>query len=501
MARARAITAALVLAACLAPAGVAGSAASSSAAADSAPARAGAALPLGDWTTFDYNSQRSGVGPADTGITARNLSSLRRIAVRLPGTVDSSAVELAGVTVRGARHDVAIVTTSYGRTLAIALRSGRILWDFAPRSVRRLQDGPQITTASPVLDPSRRFVYVASPDGFIHKLTVAAGRQLWRTRVTHDPTREKIAGGLNLADGELIVVTGGYDGDAPPYQGHVVTISPAGGRITHVFNTLCSNVATLIAPPSRCAGSDSAIWGRPGSVVEPDTGNILVATGNGPFDGRTNWGDSVLELSPSLKLLHNWTPPNQAQLNSNDTDLGSTEPALLPFQRGVRLAVQGGKQGLLHLLDLNALDGGRGPAGPRLGGALQAIPGPAHAEIYGQPAVWRAPTGRVYVFVSDNSGTSAYWLTGAGRLRVAWQSSEAGTSPVLAGGLLYVYNQQRGALDVFGPVSGRLYRALPAAAGHWNSPIVVGGRIVLPVGNDNDHLSRGVLYIYHLPGA
>jgi hypothetical protein len=31
---------------------------------------------------------------------------------------------------------------------------------------------------------------------------------------------------------------------------------------------------------------------------------LLVATGNGAYDGRTNWGDSVLELSPDAgKLL------------------------------------------------------------------------------------------------------------------------------------------------------------------------------------------------------
>jgi len=266
-----------------------------------------------------------------------------------------------------------------------------------------------------------------------------------------------------------------------------------------VFNTLCSNIRKLIDPPSRCSQSDSAIWGRPGSVVEPDTGNILVATGNGDFNGHTDWGDSVLELSPSLKLLHNWTPSNQAQLNSGDQDLGSTEPALLPFRRGQRLAVQGGKSGLLSLLNLNRLDGTRGKAGPRTGGTLQTVDGPGTTDIYSQPAVWKAPGGRVYVYVTSNAGTAAYALTASHRLRVAWRNSQSGTSPVIAGGLLYVYNQGQGVLNVFNPVTGRLYRALPAAPGHWNSPIVVDGRIILPVGNDNDHQSTGEVFIYHLP--
>lgn len=457
-------------------------------------------IPTGDWPAFGYDAQSSGSGPARTGITAANLRTLRRITVHLPGTVDSSAVELAGVAIRGRVRDVAIMTTAYGRTVAVDTADGHILWDFSPRPARHLADSPQVTTASPVVDPGRRYVYAASPDGYVHKLSVASGRQLWSARVTYDPSHEKIAGALKVADGELIVVTGGYDGDAPPYQGHVVTIDTATGRLTHVFNTLCSNRTKLIDPPSRCGASDSAIWGRPGSVIEPG-GDILVTTGNGPFNGRTDWGDSVLELSPSLRLLHNWTPRDQQQLNSGDADLGSTEPALLPLRGTERLAVQGGKSGILSLLDLDRLDGTSGGAGPRTGGRLQSIDAPGPTDVYSQPAVWRAPGGRVFVFVTTGAGTAAYVVTGARRLRVAWRSDQAGTSPVIAGGLLYIYDEQQGVLDVRDPRSGHLYRALPAAGGHWNSPIVVGGRIILPVGDYHDHSRGGIAYIYHLRGA
>jgi outer membrane protein assembly factor BamB len=281
----------------------------------------------------------------------------------------------------------------------------------------------------------------------------------------------------------------------------VVTIDPATGKITHVFNTLCSNVRTLIDPPSSCHQSDSAIWGRPGTVIEPGTGNILVSTGNGDFNGHTDWGDSVLELSPSLKLLHNFTPPNQAQLNSADTDLGSTEPALLPLRKGQRLAVQGGKGGILYLLNLDRLDGSAAAAGPRTYRGLQEINGPGKADIYSQPAVWKSESGRVYVYVTSGAGTEAYALTAAHRLRVAWQDNQAGTSPMVAGGLLYVYNESQGVLNVFNPVNGHLYRSLPAGGGHWNSPIIVGGRIVLPIGDYHDHASTGEVVMYHLPGA
>ena len=82
---------------------------------------------------------------------------------------------------------------------------------------------------------------------------------------------------------------------------------------------------------------------------------------------------------------------------------------------------------------------------------------------------------------------------------MAWRSGNGGTSPVIAGGLLYVYDPG-GSLDIYVPTTGRRLASLPAGSGHWNSPIVVGGRVILPVGNANDHATTGTLDIYHLPG-
>ena len=145
--------------------------------------------------------------------------------------------------------------------------------------------------------PGRTAIYAGGPDGRIRKLAVATGKELWSTSITRDPTHEKLASALNYSSGLVLAATDGYIGDAPPYQGHVVTLNPANGRIVGVWNSLCSDRHGIIQP-STCPASDSAIWGRSAPVVDPATGDLLVATGNGPFDGKTNWGDSVLVLSP-----------------------------------------------------------------------------------------------------------------------------------------------------------------------------------------------------------
>jgi outer membrane protein assembly factor BamB len=444
-----------------------------------------------DWTRFGFDAARSSASPYATAITASNARQLQRQRVELDGTADSSPIFLHDVVVGGALHDVFFVTTTYGKTVAVDAASGRVLWRYVPAGYASWAGTYRITTATPVADPNRRFLYAAAPDGRIRKLAISDGHQIWSTAITLLPQREKIAASLNYAHGLVVATTGGYVGDAPPYQGHVVTVRPGSGGIVHVWNSLCSDRHRLIRP-STCAASDSAIWGRAGAVVEPGSGRLLVATGNAPWNGRTNWGDSTLELSANASsLLQNWTPRNQAELNTSDADIGSTSPALL----GGGLVLQGGKDGRMRLLRLRRLNG-TPHAGARTGGEVQTVATPGSTDLFTAPAVWHR-AGATWVFVADNAGTAGYRLVG-GRLRRVWERGVAGTSPVVAGGLLFVYDPS-GALRILRPTTGGSVATLPAGSGHWNSPIVVAGRIALPEGNANDHLTTGVLNIYRLP--
>lgn len=438
----------------------------------------------GDWARFGYDAARGNSGPSRSGITSANVGKLTRQQVRLPGTADSSPIYLRGARVRGRAHDVFFVTTSYGITVAVEARTGKILWRFKPRGYSSWAGTDRITNSSPLADPNRRFLYAEAPNGRVYKLSVASGAVVWSVSITRLPAREKLGTALNFSRGLVIATTGGYLGDAPPYQGHVATITRR-GRIVHVWNSLCSDRHTLIKP-SSCPESDSAIWARSGAVVVPRSGDLLVATGNARFDGSRYWGDSTLMLTPTAsRLLRSWTPRNQAQLNAGDVDLGSTAPAILSST----LAAQSGKDGIIRLLRLPELGGGRG----RLGGEVETIPAPGGSGVFSTMAVSHAG-GTTRMFVATDSGVWGYELSG-GRLHVAWRRGEAGTSPVLAGGLLYAYDPN-GGLNVFNPSTGGLVGRLPAGGGHWESPIVTDGRIALAEGDANSHSTSGVLDIY-----
>ncbi len=436
-----------------------------------------------DWTRFGFDAARHDAGPPSTGITAANVGRLRRQRVRLDGTVDSSPVYLHAVAVGGMTRDVLFVTTTYGRTEAIDAATGKVLWRFTPPDYASFAGSAQITTMSPVADPGRRAIYAGAPDGRIRKLSVATGSVLWSTPITRDPTHEKLASALNFSRGRVLATTGGYYGDAPPYQGHVVALTGSTGKVVAVWNSLCAGRHVLIQPAS-CDASDSAIWARSGAVVDPDTGDLLVATGNGPWNGSTNWGDSVLSLSPDAsRLLGHWTPANQAALNDSDADLGSTAPALLAG----RLFVQGGKDGELRLISLDTLAG----AGPRTGGELQTVATPGGDDLFSAPAVWQGS----WVFVATASGTAA-WRLEHGRLTPVWSSPRGGTSPIVAGGLLYV--ERSGGIAVYLPRTGRELSVLRLGDVHWQSPIVADGRVVAAEGDANDHATSGILEIYRL---
>ena len=154
----------------------------------------------------------------------------------------------------------------------------------------------------------------------------------------------------------------------------------------------------------------------------------------------------------------------------------------------------------MRVLSLSRLDGHAPSVPNRLGGEVQRLPLPGGGELFTAPAVWTTTGGEhqsshTTVFVGAEHGTAAYSLIG-GRLHLVWENDNPGTSPVLAGGLLYVYDPSGGGIYVYRPRSAHPIAKLPGSPGHWNSPIVVDGHVVEPEGNANDHTLTGALELF-----
>ncbi len=462
-----------------------------------------------DYPLYDRDPMRSGVNAAETRITTASAGHLtRKWRVQLAGIVDSSAIELAGAGPKSA-PDLLYVTTQRGLTYALNAHTGATVWLFNPHT--DTLPSYRITAATPAADPSRQWIYAASPDGKIHRLSATTGSEAsgWPIAVTLHPEDEKIASALNIVGHTLLVTTSGYIGDRGHYDGHVLAIDTQ-TRQMRIFNSLCSDLHTLLAESpgggSYCAGAQSGIWARGGAVVDqvsgsPTAGSIFVVTGNGPYDGKINWGDSILRLqSNSLRLQDAYTPTNQQDLNDQDLDLGSTTPILLPRQPGNHawLAVQGGKDNVLRLVDRTNLSGRGGPG--HISGELQTVPIPQGSQMVTSGIAWQDGKNGTWVFVATYNGLAAERVVvtdGLPTLHVAWIQRAYFSSPILAGGVLFA--AQPNDLDVFNPRTGAIlwHSAASAAHGrigdvHWESPMVVNGMAYMPDQN-------GALTAYGLP--
>jgi len=441
-----------------------------------------------DWPTFGGDNSRSNANMAPTKITAANVGSMVRMQVTVSAPIDAGLIYLKGVQVNGASHDVFFGTTNMGRTVAIDANEGKVLWEYvlpgfdetAAMAGSRIPMGinvKQITNSTPVADDNRQYIYAAGPDGKVSKISIADGKGVWSTSITTMPNFEKMDSPLSFANGKVVVPTAGYVGDTPPYQGHIAVLDAKTGALEKVWNSLCSDRAGLLDPKS-CEQTQSAIWGRAGIVHDPATGNLLFATGNGPYDGKTAWGDALIMLDPTAsKMMGNWTTANNAELNQKDLDMGSTTPALL----GNGYMAQGGKDGTIRLVNMDIIKGTEA----HQGGELQVVEVPGKAAMLAAPATARIG-GKTYLFVSQGGrggGGSTAWTFADGKLTEAWKNSTGGNTPFYAGGLLYTFSPgQTAKLNVMNATTGEIVASLDCGTGHWNSVIVVDNRIALPEG-------------------
>jgi hypothetical protein len=464
-----------------------------------------------DWLQFGGDPQHSSRNTAESAIRSSNVATLgQRYQVLMPGAVDGAPVFLEGVNTSVGVKDLLFVTTRDGRIIAFDAQTGAQVWSqqYGPGNCRiNLNSGACYTTSSPAIDPNRQYVYSYGLDGYVHKYQVGDGTEIstdgWPQLATWKGYDEKGSSALAIATSGgstyLYAVQGGYPGDNGDYQGHVTVINLATGG-QRVFNMACSDqtqhfkhLADQIPP--TCATPRNAVWSRPGVVYDAGTDRILMATGNGVYDGNNgghNWSESVIALHPDGsggsggnlgEPLDSYTPANFQLLDNADADIGSTAPAVLPVPANSNvqhLAVQGGKDGRLRLLNLADLSSQGGPG--RVGGEVGAVINvPQGGGLFSQPAVWVNPfDSSTWVFVVNASGASAMRLlidgSGNPSLGLQWQNGASGTSPIIANGVLFfIASSTIQALD---PLSGNtLWSIARSGDTHWQSLIVANGAV------------------------
>jgi outer membrane protein assembly factor BamB len=400
-----------------------------------------------DWTTYHRDNARTGyvAGLADPSRLDRAWSA------KLDGAVYGEPLVVG---------DRVLVATESDSLYALELSSGRVQWRTTvgePVPLSELPCGnidPLGITGTPVYDPATGLVFaVAEVTGPAH-LLVGVDARTGQVRVRRsvdppgaDPAPHQQRAALALSGGRVYVAFGGLFGDCGDYRGRVVA-SRTDGR---------GPLLAFQVPTSREGG----IWGASGPAVDAG-GQLYVAVGNGAATGgEWDHSDSVLRLSPDLRLQDGFAPRQWPADNATDADLGSMGPALLP---GGQVFVAG-KSGTGYLLRAGDLGG--------VGGEL--LERPVCAAFGGAAAVGST------LFVPCSDGLRQLSAGPGARLQLGWRAPGAVTgSPVVGGGTVYSLDPGGGTLYALDAGRGTVRASAQVGqTSRFATPTLAGGRVLV----------------------
>jgi hypothetical protein len=390
-------------------------------------------------TTYHNDPARTGQNVQETLLTPENVMATtfgKLYTVPVDGYVFAEPLYLPGVNIGGGTHNVLYVVTGHDSVYALDADTGALYAQVslipsggrtvlpADIAVDCTDQVPEIgITGTPVIDPVSGTLYVVAKAivaghayQYLHALDTGTlaekfggpvniqasvpgtGENSKNGVVPFNVLQENQRPALLLENGHVILTFGSHC-DLDPWHGWVMSYGAATLAQEAVFNTTPN-------------GSEAGIWMSGGGPAADTAGDIFFSTGNGTWDGSTDFGDSILKLGgPSggtFAVLDYFTPFNQASLEINDNDVASGGVVPLPsLPSGQQLLGLVGKVGTLFVLDRNNL----GKYCPLLTPACTTSDPQIVAEIpnatsgtWGSPAYWN---GNLY-WGGANSALKAY---------------------------------------------------------------------------------------------
>jgi hypothetical protein len=323
--------------------------------------------------TWHFDNGRSGLNDKETALSPGNVSAKtfgKLFSYLVDGYAYAEPLLISNVTINGAKHNVLYVATEHDSVYAFdadSYGSGTPLWQVSLlKSGETPLTGAQIVpnqgiTSTPVIDPASNTIYVvsaqkSSASGSTYRLNaldITTGAQKFGGPVTVHAsvpgTNSTAVNGVVSLPGSCVQRAALLLANGNVYLGFGNCHS--GWLLAYDAKTL-TQIGVFNASPNidgeGTYGGAGGVWMGSGGPVADSAGNIYVSTGNGPWDGTTAYGDSILKFSPTLKLEDYFTPDNYAYLNCNDTDLASGGLLMIPGSSNV---VGGGKGGKLYLVN------------------------------------------------------------------------------------------------------------------------------------------------------
>jgi hypothetical protein len=391
-------------------------------------------------TTYHNDNARTGQNMQETILTPSNVNSTqfgRLFSVAVDGWVYAQLLYLSNVSINGGTYNVLYVATEHDSLYAIDADNGTIYWQISliPSGGTTVNSSTDLVcgdlvpevgiTGTPVIDTSTRTIYLVAKSKvsgnlvqYLHAIDVVTGAEKFNgpvamqatvpgtasdgngTTVSFSPHFENQRAGLLLDNGHVVIGWSSHC-DINPWHGWIMSYNAA--------NLTPQPEAAFI---TTADGSAGGVWMSGGGLAADSSGNIFFATGNGSWNGTTDYGDSILKLGlpngGAFPVVDYFTPYNQNALSGGDTDVASGGVLLLPtLPSGQQLLVQMGKEGKIYVLDRNNM--GKYCLNltppcinddPQI---VEEIPG-ATVGVWGSPAYWN---GSVYWSGGREGGTAA----------------------------------------------------------------------------------------------
>ncbi len=364
--------------------------------------------------TYHNDLARDGTNAQEYALTTSSVTTStfgKLFSCTVDGAVYAQPLWVANLVVNSAKHNVIFVATQHDSLYAFDADANPCvqLWQVslidtnhgansgettvpAGTSGNLVGEGdgditPEVgATGTPVIDPSTNTLYVVSKSvnsagtSFfqrLHAIDITTGNEKFSgpaaitssitfpgigdggSTVSFNPRQQNQRAGLALVNGVVYVCWGSHE-DHPPYYGWMIGFNASTLAVTSILN---------VSPNVQYGG----IWMGGGAPSADAGNNLYVITGNATFDAtnasapNNDYGDSFLQLSPTLTISSYFSPSDQANDDANDRDFGAGGAAVvLNLTSGAltHLVIGGGKDGGLYLLNGDSM-GGLGDANAR----------------------------------------------------------------------------------------------------------------------------------------
>jgi hypothetical protein len=227
------------------------------------------------------------------------------------------------------------------------------------------------------------------------QITIAGDvKGIGSARITFDPLLQFNRPALLLDNNMLYIAFGGHC-DQLSYHGWIFAYdvtNPKAPKKVDVFSDTLTERAANDGNEEGRAG----IWMSGQGPATDGSGNVYFATGDGTFNGTTDFGNSVLKIklvAGKIQIQDWFTPATHEMLKQFDADLGSGGAVTVPNSH---LMLAGGKEGRMYLIDRNAMGHGANALHDFqvTNAPINRVTPPVKAEdrffwnIHGSPVIW-----------------------------------------------------------------------------------------------------------------